>query len=200
MQQQKIKKVNVPYTLAVILIPIIIGIGLTVLSFTVLDNETVSIVMWSVGLLGISLWFALGAQIIFDIKKKKRLQELETTGFICNHTFNADSCTVVVDKVYGKIGLIFKWNCSKFYVLPANRITNIWVDDGKMLGGTRRVSFLFIVDGIKIRVNTFISSRQTYSMKSNCVLEAISKADMMVEDIKQAYAVAQQIYGNVQQF
>lgn len=198
MQQQKIKKVNALYMTLVILIPIIIGIGLIALSFLMLDNETVSIVLWSVALLGTTLWFALGPQIIFDKRKKKTMQELQATGFICNHTFNADSCTVVVDKVYGKIGLIFKWNCSQFYILPANRITNIWVDDGKMLGGTRRVSFLFIVDGIKIRVNTFTSSRQTYSMKSSYVLEALSKADMMVEDMKKAYAVAQQIYGNMQ--
>ena len=45
--------------------------------------------------------------------------------------------------------------------------------------GTSRVSFLFVIDGIKIRVNTFISN-QRWKMNDEKVLEGISKADRWV--------------------
>ena len=124
------------------------------------------------------------------------MKELDASGYVRNHTFNADGCTVAVDIAHGKIAMVFKWNPSNCFVVPANRITNVWVDDGKMLGGTRRVSFLFIVDGVKVRVNTFTSNR-SWSMKSNYVLEALSKADMMVEYLQAAYRTTQgnQYYG-----
>ena len=83
-------------------------------------------------------------------------------------------------------------------ILPANRITNLWVDDGKMLGGSSGVSFLFIIDGVKVRVNTFTSNK-IWSMNSNYIREGISKAETMVENLRRAYAAAngENISGNL---
>ena len=52
--------------------------------------------------------------------------------------------------------------------------------------GSGRVSFLFDVDGVKIRVNTF-TSNQRWRMDSNYILTAISKADMMVKILEEAH-------------
>ena len=67
------------------------------------------------------------------------------------------------------------------------------MDDGcsgaGFLKGSSRVSFLFVVDGIKIRVNTFTSNKR-WRMDSNYILTGISKADMMVDVLKSAGAQA----------
>lgn len=196
MEQQKIQKVNIVYALLIILIPLAIIIGLLVASVLWIEGDT-GVALWSVGIIGGMLWFIIGPDQIYRKKREKRMKELDASGYVRNHTFNADGCTVAVDVAHGKIAMVFKWNPSNCFVLPANRITNVWVDDGKMMGGTRRVSFLFIVDGVKVRVNTFTSNR-SWSMKSNYVLEALSKADMMIERLQAAYQTAQnnQYYGN----
>ena len=46
-------------------------------------------------------------------------------------------------------------------------------------GGSREVSFLFLVDGVKVKVPTFFSN-QRYAMNSKEILTGISKADVMV--------------------
>ena len=51
--------------------------------------------------------------------------------------------------------------------------------------GSSRVSFLFNIDDVKIRVNTF-TSNQRWRMDSDYILTGISKADMMVEVIETA--------------
>lgn len=183
MEQEKIKKVNVPYLLACIFVPILAIVLASIVSVMLLPSGAGSIVI-SIFMLASILWWAIGIKKVHDKKKEEKLKELDSTGFIRNHTFNSDNCTVAVDVEHGKIALTFKWNPTQCYVMPANKITKMWVDDGKTpLGGTSRVSFLFIVDGMKIRVNTFISNK-VWSMKSSQVLEAISKADMMVETLK----------------
>ena len=117
------------------------------------------------------------------------LQELEGSGFTPNHTFDSDGCTVVVDIVRGKIAMLFFWNPFQSYVLPASRISKIWTDDGKTgvgpLTGSSRVSFLFTVDNIRIRVNTFTSNKR-WRMDSDYILTGISKADMMAEALEEA--------------
>lgn len=183
MEQEKIKKVNVLYLLACIFLPIIAIVLASVISVILLPSGAGSVVIM-VFLLAAILWWAIGINKVHDKKKEEKLKELDSQGFVRNHTFNSDSCTVAVDVEHGKIALTFKWNPTQCFVMPANKITKMWVDDGKSpLGGTSRVSFLFIVDGIKIRVNTFISNK-VWSMKSSQVLEALSKADMMVETLR----------------
>ena len=117
------------------------------------------------------------------------MKELEHSGFRPNHTFDSDICTVIVDIEHGKLALIFFWNPFQNYILPASRITKIWTDDGKsgagFMTGSSRVSFLFQVDGVKIRVDTFTSNKR-WRMDSDYILTGISKADVMVEVLEQA--------------
>lgn len=47
------------------------------------------------------------------------------------------------------------------------------------------MSFLFEIDGITIRVNTFISN-QRWKLNDEKVLEGISKADLWVQVLDQA--------------
>ena len=54
------------------------------------------------------------------------------------------------------------------------------------------VSFFFIVDGIKIRVDTF-TSNQRQRMDSDYILTGISKADMMVKMLAQARANSKEV-------
>lgn len=190
METQKIQKVNPLYLLANIFLPImamVLGIVLVI----VIPNAGVGTVIVMVVYLGSILWWAIGPRKVYEKKREAKLKELDAQGFTRNHTFNADGCTVAVDAVHGKIAMVFKWNPSQCFVIPANRVGKMWVDDGKTpLGGTSRVSFLFMVDEMKIRVNTFISNK-VWGMKSSHVLEALSKADMMIETLKTAYNVAQ---------
>ena len=51
--------------------------------------------------------------------------------------------------------------------------------------GTNRVGFLFLIDNVKVRVNTF-TSNQRWKMDDPKILEAISKADMMVQVLESA--------------
>ncbi len=192
MEQQQIKKRNVTYMLINILGPFVIFAVCILVSVLVEDRNVMSgaIGVAMVAFFGGILWLVIGTDIIYKKQAKKRLAELDATGFTRNHTFTADGCTVAVDVVQGKIAMIFKWNPFQYSTVPANRVTKMWVDDGKTMGGTSRVSFLFVVDDVKVRVNTFTSNR-VWSMKSDYVLEAISKADMMIESLKAAYNAAQ---------
>ena len=122
------------------------------------------------------------------------MAELDAQGFVRNHTFNADGCTVAVDLKAGKIAVLFRWNPGKVYVRPAGSITKVWVDDGRggagFLEGSSRVSFLFTVEGMTIRVNTFTSNKR-WKMDSDYILTGISKADLMVEALQAAGAGAE---------
>lgn len=190
METQKIQKVNPLYLLANIFIPII-AIVLGIVLVAVIPNSGVGTVIIMVVLFASIIWWSIGIGKVYEKKREVKLKELDGKGFVRNHTFNADGCTVAVDAVHGSIAMVFKWNPSQCFVIPANRVGKMWVDDGKTpLGGTSRVSFLFMVDEMKIRVNTFTSNK-VWNMKSNYVLEALSKADMMIETLKTAYNAAQ---------
>ncbi len=188
MESQQIKKLNVGYLLFYIFIPLVVGAIFTALSFWALQDDTVAMMVMVIVLCCI-FWWSLCPGIVYNNTRKKYLAELDARGFIRNYTFKGDGCTVAVNLQNGQIAMIFKWNPRQYFVLPANHITNLWVDDGKMLGGSSRVSFLFILDGVKVRVNTFTSNR-VWSMKSNYIVEGISKANIMVENLRQASAAA----------
>lgn len=190
METQKIQKVNPLYLLANIFIPII-AMVLGIVLVAVIPNSGVGTVIIMVVLFASIIWWSIGIGKVYEKKREVKLKELDGKGFVRNHTFNADGCTVAVDAVHGKIAMVFKWNPSQCFVISAGRVGKMWVDDGKTpLGGTSRVSFLFMVDEMKIRVNTFTSNK-VWGMKSSYVLEALSKADMMIETLKTAYNAAQ---------
>ena len=135
------------------------------------------------------IWWIFGGRTIYKQNQKKLEKQLNESGFERNHTFYGDGSMIVVDVTNGKIALLFFWNPFENFILPASRITKTWVDDGRsgagIFEGSGRVSFLFTIDNIKVRVNTF-TSNQRWRMDSDYILTGISKADMMVNVLEEA--------------
>lgn len=190
MNQEKIKKFNVPYLLAYIFVPIAITAVCYLIGYLFFrDGGMGAVILFMVPPAVSILWWVFGGRMLFKSKRKKLMRELEQSGFQPNHTFDSDGCTVMVDIGHGKLALLSFWNPFQSYVLPASRMGKIWTDDGKggagFMTGSSRVSFLFTVDDVRIRVNTF-TSNQRWRMDSDYILTGISKADMMVEVLKEA--------------
>lgn len=184
MNDVKIKKYNIGYILGYIFIPLVIVA--VCIALNVMNNwvGTIAVVtLMGIPLLAILFW-SLASTLLYKYKQKQMFKELDAKGFIRSHTFNGGSCIVVVNESNGQLALLFRWNPFQTYIFPASRITQAWVDDGAggigFMRGSSRVSFLFVVDGVKIRVNTFTSNKR-WRMDSNYILTGISKADLMVE-------------------
>lgn len=189
---EKIQKRNLLYMLVY---NVIAPVGVLVLGVAlgVALPEKVGVILSIVAFALAMAWWAFLGRKVYDGQKSKKLAQLEAEGFVPNHTFNADGCTVVVDQVHGQVALLFRWNPSKVYVRPASALTNVRVDDGRggagFMEGSSRVSFLFTVEGINVRVNTFTSNKR-WRMDSDYILTGISKADLMVETLVGAGAQA----------
>lgn len=192
MNYEPVKKKNLPYLLSYIFVPIAVTALCYWLGYIFFrDGGIGAVILFMVPPALSILWWIFGGKLIFKGKRKKMMRELESNGFQPNHTFDSDGCTVVVDIGQGKLAILFFWNPFQNYVLPASRITKAWTDDGKTgvgpLTGSSRVSFLFTVDGIRIRVNTFTSNKR-WRMDTEYILTGISKADMMVGVLNEAKA------------
>lgn len=188
MESKKIQKINLPYLLAYVLVPAL----LMVLGFwlaAIFNKGTMAVVMGFGVPVACFLWWVLAGRLIYKHKQKKLVQELEQAGFVRNQTFLGRGCYVVVDVNHGQLALLFFWNPFQTYVLPASRIEKAWVDDGRggsgFMEGSSRVSFLFQIDGVSIRVNTFTSNKR-WRMDSDYILTGISKADLMIEVLESA--------------
>lgn len=190
---EKIKKIDPIYMLVNILLPFVVLIGAVVLGVLLYDivPEQVGMILSILGVGFFFLWWAYLNRKLYELRREKTLAELKASGFTPNHTFNADGCTLVVDLEQGKIALVFRWNPKKAYVRSASDLTELRVDDGRggagFMEGSSRVSFLFRVEGMKIRVNTFTSNKR-WRMDSDYILTGISKADVMVEALTAAGA------------
>ncbi|MCI8506083.1 MAG: hypothetical protein HFI67_07855 [Lachnospiraceae bacterium] len=189
METKKVKRYNMGYLLAYIFVPAIVtGVCFFVAYATSAIGPAAVILIMGPSTLSV-LWWIFAGRVIFKAKKKKLERELDAQGFVRNHTFNSTGCMVVVDVVNGSIALQFFWNPSESYVLPAARISKTWVNDGRggkgFMEGSSRVSFFLVVDGVKIRVDTFTSNKR-WRMDSEYILTGISKADMMVGVLEEA--------------
>ena len=193
MENEQIKKVNALYIFTYIFIPIAVSALCFIISALFFPKGNMAVILIMGPVIISVIWWIFGGKILFKQKQKKMEEELEQSGFKRNQTFYADGSTVVVDTENGKIEIIFFWNPFQRYILSANRITKVWVDDGKsgagIIEGSSRVSFLFNIDDLKIRVNTF-TSNQRWRMDSEDILTGISKADMMAEVIETARSKA----------
>lgn len=190
MNTEPLKKKNVLYLLSYIFVPLAVTALCFLLGYLFFhDGGMGAVILFMVPPALSILWWISAGRLIFKGKRKKMMQELKNSGFTPNHTFDSDGCTVAVDIEHGKLAMLFFWNPFQSYVLPANRISKIWTDDGKSgmgpLAGSSRVSFLFTVDGIRIRVNTFTSNKR-WRMDSDYILTGISKADMMAGVLAEA--------------
>lgn len=189
METIQVKRYNMVYLLAYIFVPVLVTVVCFLAGYfaDALGLLAVVLYMGSVGLA--ALWWILAGRLIYRSKKKKLERELDESGFVRSHTFYSSGCMVVVDVVHGSIALQFFWNPFQSYVLPASRIERAWVNDGRggkgFLEGSSRVSFLFLVDGVKIKVDTFTSNKR-WRMDSDYIRTGISKAQMMVNVLEEA--------------
>lgn len=191
--QEKLQKINIWYLLGYIFLPIIIcALGYTICYFCFYDGGMGAVLTTMVPTILAMIWWIFGGAFIFKKKTTYKLsQEFKNQGYKANQTFYGRGKTVMLDIDKGIVGLAFYWNPFQVYVIPASRVEKAWTDDGKMgsgfMEGSSRVSFLCIIDGIKIRVDTF-TSNQRFRMDDKHILTGISKADMMVKSIEEAKA------------
>lgn len=189
MENKKIEKRNLPYMLSYILVPALIITICWLLCSTVFTKGNMAVVIGLCIPFLCILWWIFAGGLIYSQKQKKLVRELDQRGFVRNQTFHGRGNYVVVDVEHGQIAILFFWNPFHTYVLPAGRIEKAWVDDGKggvgFMEGSSRVSFLFSMDGVRIRVNTFTSNKR-WRMDSEYILTGISKADLMVEVLETA--------------
>lgn len=186
----QVKKTNYVYLLGYILIPLAMAALCVLVGYLFFKGGGTGAVVCFMGGPAVAiLWWIFGGNAIYRLAKKKMLKQLDGAGIDRRQIFYSDSCVVSMDIKQGKIGLLFYWNPFEVQVVPAARVTRAWTDDGAggagFLRGTSRVSFLFEVDGIKVRVNTFISN-QRWKLNDAKVLEGISKADLWVQVLDQA--------------
>lgn len=191
MSEEKLKKIDWGYTLIYIFAPVVLLILATVVMVTLTENAQAGGTILVAVFICAAAWYLLGAKAL-QKSADKLARAMDAQGLSRNMTFNGKSCVVIVDTVHGKLGLVYRWNPRKQYIISASRVEKAWVDDGKsgkgITEGSGRVSFLFTVDGIKNRVDTFVSN-QRFKMTDNRILTGISKADSMVEIINAAKAV-----------
>lgn len=186
---EKIKKINVLYLLLYILVPLVVIVVCGFLYAKFFPEGTMAPIFSMAPTLLAAVWWVGGGRFVFKRQQKKLAAELKQKGFVAGYTFDAKNCYVSVDAQKGEIALLFFWNPFRSAVLPTNRIDKIWVDDGAtgsgIMRGSSRVSFLFTLDGVTIRVNTFTSNKR-WNMDSNYILTGISKADMMANVLVEA--------------
>ena len=126
-----IKKVDFPYLLITIFGPILVFVAVVALAIGLIDNSGVGSILCTVAMLLMILWWTVFSRKLFEKQRDAKLKELAGQGFVPNHTFNADGCTLVVDLVHGQIALLFRWNPKTVYVRPASAISQLQVDDGR---------------------------------------------------------------------
>lgn len=189
MKNQKMKKINILYLLGYIFVPIIICALCFTIGIIYFPKGTMAVILFMVPTFLTVIWWCFAGKFIYKRKQKEFEKWLDDNKFERNQTFYGSGNMVVVDMIHGKIGLLFFWNPFQNYIVSAKKIEKAWVDDGKsgagIFAGSGRVSFLFMIDGIKIRINTF-TSNQRWRMDSEYILTGISKADMMVKVLEEA--------------
>lgn len=190
MKTDQVKKINYVYLLGYIFIPLVIAAASIFIGFLFFPTGgTGAGICFAIIPFIAVLWWIFAGRNIYKLGKKRMVKQLDEMGIDRRQIFYSDGCVVSMDIKQGKIGLIFFWNPFTVQVVPASRVTKAWTDDGAsgvgFTRGTGRVSFLFLIDGIKIRVNTFISN-QRWKMNDQKVLEGISKADLWVQVLDQA--------------
>ena len=106
--------------------------------------------------------------------QEEKFQNYST--FVTDGSFTAGAI-IRIDESTGKIAYVSYQNPYEFQMVSSKDITNIKSSYIKgPLGGTRYVYFEFYYNNKKVRIPTF-TSRNMYSLKSQEVLEGISKAD-----------------------
>lgn len=186
----KIKKVNLLYTIIYFVVPVLVFACCAAIGITQELVGTAAVVSFFGPIIFAVLWYVVGSPVLFKIRKKKFEKELDGMGFVRSYTFYGHSSVTVIDEQNASVALLFRFNPFRPYVFPAARVKKAWTDDGRagkgILEGSSQVSFVMMIDRVKVRVYTF-SSNQRFTMNSDQILTGISKADMVVEILKNAH-------------
>ena len=189
LMRNSVKKTNIVLLLVYLLLPIVVGIVVAYFTVKPDGEQTVATNMPMivvVAVVGYFLTFFIVAPLIMMLNKKKFRDVCKENG--CNYDdyfFKGQSTLVAVDTNSRKMGLLFKYNPTQPYVVSLDQVTEAKSSNGVnslSLGGTREVYFTFRIDGVRIKVRTFLAN-STYSLSSPTVMEAITKADYMVNAI-----------------
>ena len=107
-----------------------------------------------------------------------------------SNTFYTNNSIIRIYRQTGKIVYVANQNPFKLQVISAKDISNVRTYYIKgPFGGTRYVCFEFIYQNKRVRIPTF-TSRNMYSMESEEVLTALSKADTFCEILENAKRAA----------
>lgn len=160
------------------------------LILTIVNRWEMDLLIFMTLLLGFmvgSLYIGLSGLITGKLVEKTIRKKMAEHNFENCSTFHGSGATIKIDQGTGRIAFVAKQNPFEFQVISAKDIDRIKSDYVKgALGGTNYVYFEFYYKGKRVRIPTFISRRQMYSMKSSEVLEGISKADAYAEILQNA--------------
>lgn len=174
------KKVDSKFLLAqlgiILVISAILGVIMGVQSVDFMSGFTAVTILAFIFLC--IIWFlCVGSMVTDKLAGKTMEQKSREMNFSDCSTFYSSNAIIRIDEENGRIAYVAKQNPFEFQVISAGDLTDIKSEYKKeILGGTRYVYFQFTYQGKVVRIPTFYS-RQTYSLKSSDVMEAISKAD-----------------------
>ena len=186
----KIKKADPVYTLVYFVVPVLVFAVAAVIGIKFELLGTAAVISFFGPVVFAILWYWIGNPLIYKLRKKKLEKELDVMGFVRSYTFYGGSTVTVIDEQNANIALLFRFNPFCPYIFPASRVKKAWTDDGRMgkgfMEGSSQVSFIMLIGRTKIRVYTFTSNRR-FTMTSDQILTGISKADLVVEILKNAH-------------
>lgn len=110
-------------------------------------------------------------------------KECREQGCNYNYFFYGKTTLVAIDTESRKMGLLFRMNPFQTFVVDLDEVSNAKTSNGASalsLGGTREVYFTFMLREKKYKVCT-LTANTTLSLKSKEVMEAVAKADRIVE-------------------
>lgn len=115
-------------------------------------------------------------------KAKKTFTEgLTENGFKNYVTFEGNDAFLAIDNDKNRIAYVANSNPKQFQMANKNELSDIVSDHNKApMGGTSGVYFSFKYNGKKTKVYTYLTNGNA-SLKSQVILEAISKADYYAE-------------------
>ncbi len=126
--------------------------------------------------------------ILMEKRMKKQAAVLEKDFPNINYKFTSHNCVFYLDTEGGHIGVVWKNNPSCLQMVDPAQITDIRTNNGQQLRGTSLVSCQFRLDGKKVKIYTLRVSGGQLSMKHPRVMEAIAKADQLVETLRAVQA------------
>jgi hypothetical protein len=139
--------------------------------------------------------FTFIQDFIWSKQAKKFERGNSQFNFIIQSIFMTSFGNFYIDVMNGEIAMITKLNPFQVQIVDASKIEKAWTNDGaskRLYGGTRKVSFCFIIDDKEWKIPTFTSDKRSYSLTEKKIMEAISKADEQVRFIELAKLVAEE--------